>query len=362
MKQSDPLLFSCDLWQSLAGETRDILLYGMGNGADKLLAVCEARGIPICGVFASDGFVRGHSFHGMRVMSYSEVAEKYPPGDCVVLLAFGSSRPEVMSLFDRVATRYPLYVPDLPVCGDTLFDQAFYAAHGAEFAAARALLANEESRVLFDRVLTCKYTARHACFAEAVSAYTPWDYLATHRITAMADLGAYNGDSAKEAIGQHPELQYLLAVEPDRRSFKKLQLWAGTVPDILIECHNVAVWDKHGEAAFDASGNRNAGLCTGRTNSTVATDTVDRLLDGRCVDYIKLDVEGAEAEALRGAAETIRSYRPALRVAAYHRPEDMFLLPHLLTELCPHYRLFLTRLPGFPAWDLDIVAIPELLK
>ena len=56
-----------DLWhylKSQADSGRPILLYGMGNGADKIIAVCEAYGIPVADFFASDGFVRGHSFHG----------------------------------------------------------------------------------------------------------------------------------------------------------------------------------------------------------------------------------------------------------------------------------------------------------
>ena len=216
------LLFSYDLWDTLRAETRDILLYGMGNGADKLLAVLKARGIPVAGVFASDGFVRGHSFHDMRVMSYTEVTQRYPENGCVVLLAFGSSRPEVMELFDRVAARYVLYVPDLPVCGDTLFDAAFYKKHEKDFAMARALFADEASKTLFDQVLLCKYTAAHACFWQAVSARTAWDYLSLHHIKSMADFGAYSGDSAREAMEKCPDLRFVLAAEPDRRNFKKL--------------------------------------------------------------------------------------------------------------------------------------------
>ena len=64
-------LFSCDLWERLRTDGRDILLYGMGNGADKLLGVMSKRNIPVAGIFASDGFVRGHEFHGMRVRSFS---------------------------------------------------------------------------------------------------------------------------------------------------------------------------------------------------------------------------------------------------------------------------------------------------
>ncbi len=357
---SNALPFSRDLWQSLQSERRDILLYGMGNGADKLLAVCEQRGIPVRGVFASDGFVRGHSFHGMRVMPYSEVERIYPPNGCVILLAFGSSRPEVMALFDRVAARYPLLVPDLPVCGDNLFDAAFFAQHREKFEAARALFCDESSRTLFDLVLRCKYEGAHELFDRATSERDAWDILPAARITAMADLGAYNGDTAREAMERCPLLDFLLAAEPDRRNFRKLSDWAANgTGNCAVECHQVAISDTCGEAAFDSSGNRNAGLCTGRADATVKISTLDHLLSGRRVDYVKFDVEGAEHAALCGAANTLRTHRPALRVACYHRSEDLFDLPLLLAALCENYDFHLVRTRGYPCWDLDIVATPK---
>lgn len=357
---NDTLLFSRDLWQVLQAQTRDILLYGMGNGADKLLAVCAQKGVTVKGVFASDGFVRGHSFHGMRVMSYSEVESIYPPNGCVILLAFGSSRPEVMALFDRVAARYPLFVPDLPVCGNNLFDAAFIKKHHDRFLKARDLFCDERSRALFTLILHCKHEGVYALFSAATSQKQAWDLLPTERINAMADLGAYNGDTAREAMQKCPRLNFVLAVEPDRRNFRKLSDWAANgTGNCAVECHQVAISDTRGEAAFDSSGNRNAGLCTGRADATVSTDTLDNLLGGRCVDYIKFDVEGAEHAALLGAAETIRTHRPALRVAAYHRSEDLFDLPLLLSELCENYDFHLVRTRGYPAWDLDIIAIPR---
>ncbi len=351
-------LFSRDLWETLRAERRDIWLYGMGNGADKLLAVLEARGIPVAGIFASDGFVRGHEFHGMRVHAFSEVCNMYEKDACVVLLAFGSSRPEVLALFDGVAARYPLLVPDLPVCGNTLFDAAFYAAHEAQFVRARALLADEASRTLFDNVLACKYTGEYAYFDSATSKQHAWDLLLDLPISRMLDLGAYNGDSAREAMTKK-QMEFILCAEPDKRNFKKLSTWAQTITDCEIECHGVAVCDMCGEALFDASGNRNAGLCTGRAATTVQTASPDALLAGRAVDYIKYDVEGAEAAALRGSANTIGTHHPALRVALYHRPEDMFALPLLVRELYKGYNFHLVRERGCPAWDLDLIAIPK---
>jgi len=89
-----------DLWSYLACSSKPILMYGMGNGADKILAVCGDYGIEIADFFASDGFVRGHSFHGKRVLSYSEACQKYD--DFIILLSFASSLPEVVERIARL--------------------------------------------------------------------------------------------------------------------------------------------------------------------------------------------------------------------------------------------------------------------
>ena len=354
-----PCAGNVDVWDTLAAEKRDIWLYGMGNGADKLLAVLSARGIRARGVFASDGFVRGQTFHGERVRAYREIEAAYPAGGCVILLAFGTSRPEVMALIDRAAARYPLFVPDLPVCGDTVFDCAFYKAHEKELALARSLLTDEGSRALFDAVIACKLTGEHARFAAAVSRKSALDLLAPLPVTRMVDLGAYDGDSAREALSVWSSLRFILATEPDGRNYKKLTAWRDTVRGVEIECHRAAAWDKRGEMPFAASGNRSAGLFGEKGDATVPTDTVDHLLYGRPADYIKYDVEGAEAAALRGSAETIKRFRPALRVALYHRGEDLFALPLLLRDLAPKHDFFLTRPAGYPVWDLDLIALPR---
>jgi len=79
---------------------------------------------------------------------------------------------------------------------------------------------------------------------------------------------------------------------------------------------------------------------------TVSAETVaidDLLARGVVprVDLIKLDVEGAEASALAGAAETIRRFRPRLAISVYHRPGDWWSLARLVRSLDPTYRLYL---------------------
>ena len=72
---------------------------------------------------------------------------------------------------------------------------------------------------------------------------------------------------------------------------------------------------------------------------------LDSVLSGRPCTYLKMDVEGAEREAIAGAEKTIRQYAPKLNIAAYHRSEDFFQLPLLIHALQPSYRLYLRHHP-----------------
>ena len=105
-----------ELWHLLCENKKPLLLYGMGNGADKIIGVLARYGVGVDGFFASDGFVRGHVFHGKTVMSYSEACERF--GDFVVLISFGSSLPEVIGNMKRIASERQTYAPDVPVAGE----------------------------------------------------------------------------------------------------------------------------------------------------------------------------------------------------------------------------------------------------
>ena len=85
------------------------VVYGMGNGADKLFRRFEMYGISVAEIFASDGFVRGHSYRGYKVKSFSEIKESY--SDFVIVLSFASNRSEVIELFSEIDKKHDLYIP-----------------------------------------------------------------------------------------------------------------------------------------------------------------------------------------------------------------------------------------------------------
>ncbi|ABC82298.1 FkbM family methyltransferase [Anaeromyxobacter dehalogenans] len=129
-----------------------------------------------------------------------------------------------------------------------------------------------------------------------------------------------------------------------------------------VEIVPEALWDRSGEALpFTEHGPAtHLGAAPGAAAAVARTCSVDDLVEARGlprVDFLKLDVEGAELAALRGAERTLRRHRPKLAIAAYHRPEDLGALPAWIDGLRLGYRLYLDHFtPG--AWETIAFAAP----
>ena len=92
----------------------------------------------------------------------------------------------------------------------------------------------------------------------------------------------------------------------------------------------------------------------------IKVTTLDKQLGNRKVSFIKMDIEGSEHEALVGAEKLIRGQTPVLAISIYHRLEDIFSLPKLIIEFCPHYKFFLRHYNFWEPAETVLYAIPEI--
>lgn len=353
--------FDCDIWTNLKASKLPILIYGMGNGADKIINAFNKYGIVYQDVFASDGFVRGHSFRGKRVISYSEACEKYPQGFDIVV-SFGSKLPDVIEKIYSLEKSHKVYSPDVPVCDGELFNEEFFNKHVVELFSARECFCDEKSKEIFDNIVRFKLTGKLCYLRASYENETEIDkLLKKDKYKSYLDLGAYNGDTVKKYTTLCPNIKEIYAFEPDARNFKKLSAFCERLEGIKSLAYNYACFSKDTTLEFSASGNRNS---TASTSGSFQHKTVlieakapDNLVDK--VDFIKFDVEGLEYDALLGCKRLISSHSPDLLVSMYHRSEDMYELPLLVKGLNPDYSLYLRRLPYIPAWDLNLYAITK---
>lgn len=353
-----------DIWQYLKKTSRSIVMYGMGNGADKIISRLDTLGVEIADFFASDGFVRGQYFHDKRVLSFSEIKEKY--SDPIILVSFGSERDEVIELISEISRNYELYLPDVPVAGEDVFDREFFDKHIKDLEKAYDLFEDGLSRTVFCDVIAYKLTGKIEYLLKNTQSdkevYT--ELFDMSKWSCTADLGAYNGDSASFVSALAPSVERIIALEPDRKNFIKLENNSKEL-SASVEAHNVCAWNEKTTLYFERGGNRNSTVSgIGHTASVgdtkrieVRADTLDNILDGRSVDFIKLDVEGSELEAIKGCEKAIAELAPDMLASGYHRSEDIFLIPIKLKELLPNHKIYFRRKRCLPAWEISICAV-----
>lgn len=347
------------VWQLLQSAAKPVVLYGMGNGADKILDWCEANGVQVQGVFASDEFVRGQQFRGFTVERYDAVKARLG-NDLLIVIAFASERPEVLMRFAELDAEQQVIAPHLP-----LFDEretisfAWLAKYASELRYVYDNLADDWSRKVFADVLNYKLSGKlHYLFSCATKREEDLRALIKPRTDeSYLDLGAYTGDTLEE-WGRLTDWrwQQVLAVEPDRRNCRKLRLLAERLAQqgLPVEVYESGIWSEVGELSFSDSGGRQSTF-VGAAKKTVAVTTIDEVAAGRPISYIKMDVEGAEAQAIAGGRGTIARYKPKIFMAAYHYDADIFRLPVLLWNLVPNYKIYLRKHPYVPAWELNFI-------
>ncbi len=347
-----------DLWQHLQNTNKKIILYGMGDGADKVIDVCNSKGVEISGVFASDGFKKNKIFRGFQVTDYNGIKEKF--SDLIILMCFASNLESVIDNVLKLASENELYCPDVPVFGNGLFDNEFVRANFDKFKAVYERLTDERSRENYVNLILGKLTGN---IKYLIQAQTPvseayQEIIMPTEKAHYADIGAYNGDTIREFLSFCPDCKKIWAFEPDIRNYNKLCAYAKESGIDNSTFYNVAAWDKKQDLSFYSRSGRNSASTTshnGLKSVVVSADKADNLIDDS-VNFINIDAEGADRNVLLGLKNTIEQYKPTISCAIYHRNEDFFDIPLLLCELYGECELYIRHFKYFPAWDTNIYA------
>ncbi len=170
----------------------------------------------------------------------------------------------------------------------------------------------------------------------------------------FVDGGAYNGDTYLE-LCTLADVQAAYLFEPDSANFAQLVKNVRR-PTHPVQCLPLGLSDSYRILSFNA-GNGEGASITQNGTAHIAVTALDDVMAGHTVDFIKLDVEGAELQALQGARQLIQRTRPVLAISLYHCPQDLWELPLTLSKLCEDYRFYI-RQHCFNSFDSVLYAVP----
>lgn len=353
----------------LFGELRHgAWIYGAGHYGQRLAALMAAAGLECLGFIDRRGGEALPMVNGLPVYAPSDFPSSLAAGRCFVLGALNPAvEPgEILALARTLPFRAILWNGDLPeVLGPAantvwLSSRSSILAERERLCALAERLADPVSREILATVLRFRCAAGFDTMPayDAANQYLPPDLPGFIGPIGFVDGGAYVGDTLQALRRAGVEIRDWLAFEPDTANFRPLAQMAGQagVRAALFPC---CLSDHSHPVSFEAelgTGSRIAE--TGAMHTvTVPAVALDDVLHGCPVDFIKLDIEGAEAAALRGMRQTIDRWRPRLAISVYHRPEDLWTIPEQMIGMCPSARFHL-RQHARNGFDTVFYAVP----
>lgn len=168
---------------------------------------------------------------------------------------------------------------------------------------------------------------------------------------AFVDAGPLDGLSCvafHDWCGDNNAMCYCF--EPDEGNRKKTAANLKAYGSDNYELFEAGLWDSRETLLFDARGMGESRVIEDGKNGKLTKETdgiieipvvkMDEVLSGKRVTFIKMDIEGSELRALKGAEDIIRKQKPKLAICVYHKPEDIWEIPGFIQSLRNDYKFY----------------------
>lgn len=348
---------------------KPVVIYGAGYLGRLYLRWCQFYHIPVAAV--CDKNLAGQVVPGIgEVRVFKEVADELQYYQ--VIIASVEYREEIERDIREIVPdceafyfTFPLTtslgaVPSAEECRD------FFAVNAARIERVNELFHDELSQKTLKALLKAKLSwnldyIKDVCVKNE---YFPEDIIRLQRDEVFFDCGAWEGDTVEELLERTGgQLKKAVCFEPGEqqgqafsRSFAD-DLRTGRI-ELIPKCLSDAVGTLYFENAEETTGSHV--LAEGKDGCvSVPAITIDSIAQREPdVTFIKMDIEGSELAALRGAEQTIRRCRPKLAICVYHKREDIFEIPEYIHSLQLPYRYFL-RHHERSLYETVFYAIPE---
>lgn len=212
------------------------------------------------------------------------------------------------------------------------------------------ILGDSDSREYFENLLRAKQTRNPLFLKENPNITGSYCYncgenkVEVKTGDVILDCGAFTGDTAKTFIEKTYGNCKIYCFEPLSGNFDKLNGWVTENRyDDKIVCVQALLGEKEGKTIIVSPEKMSveaSEVQDGKFKNEVSIRTIDSYMNEK-VDFIKMDIEGSELKALKGAKRLIKECKPQMVISAYHRTSHLWEIPLLIKAIEPTYRIYL---------------------
>lgn len=323
-------------------ERKSCYLFGAAQMGRKFIDILGEKEIEVSGIADNNASLWGSFIDGVQVVNPKSI-----PQDAIVVLTskYVKDLYKQMKegLYNKLLPHYALtvYLPDLfpnmahEYCRDIFLDEK------ESIQKAYNLLCDESSKELFMSLLSFRISLDPEQLPMATNdEYNPAFVWSFSENESYVDVGAYDGDTLRFFLRTVLNFSNYYAFEPDPALYLKLQKTADEYSDARISIYSFGVGAETKDVFFSAGGGLDSHITDNGTEK-ITIVPLDTFLDGKKITSIKMDVEGYEAEVIKGAHNIIVHQRPKLAICVYHRPTDLWRLLLQVYAANPNYRFYL---------------------
>lgn len=285
--------------------------------------------------------LQGELYESVPVISFTELKENYK--DSYITITSFDYYEEILEQLLQNGMAHQLLSPlNGYLAGDFAAYHTMISNNEMIFNEAFDALTDLESKEIFyDRINYCVTGKREFLIPKRskCAQYFESGIVSLSSNEIFIDGGAYIGDTVEEFLSQtSSNFEKIISFEPEESKIKVFEEKFKSFSKIQLI--KKGLWSESTTLQF-SPGQDGASSISNEGSHKIAVTSIDDTLQGSPVSYIKLDIEGAELEALKGAAESIKKHKPRLAVCVYHKPMDLVDIPVFLKRLVPEYNIYL---------------------
>lgn len=315
-----------------------IFIYGFGEVADFVKSKMNESGINVEGYFIDDIFFRNSDSNIIFPFSYlNDYQEKF---NIVIgfIEGYKISSNEIRDRINNINLHEIFYLSEIYNMEELTLDFIYENKEAVESVLKEFV--DEKSRKSFLAYKMAKTTKDYRYLKNIYcdEHYFPKDFISLDEDECFVDCGAYTGDTIKEFITlSNNRFRHIFAIEADSNNMSTLK---HNYSDDRIKFCELAVFDKKTNLLFDSSDNMLSKISEDK-GIVVKADKLDNIINinVKC-SFIKMDIEGAEIAALKGAKQIIKTHKPKLAISIYHKQNDLLEIYKFLKELVPEYQFY----------------------
>jgi FkbM family methyltransferase len=332
-------------------ESSSFYIFGAGSIAMKVKNVLQSEGKIITSFIVSSKSSR-QQINGIqvKVLTQSSKFDKNTP----VIIAVFNREPNAFLVdiiiklkafgFSQIIT-YPEFHSFFPTqLGDDywLTDKIFYSDNIKKYNEVLSLFNDQTSKENYSQIIEYLKTFDPFILGKynSQNQYFPLDIDVWNGKGALYDIGSYDGENIYDAFLIKGQLELVIAFEPDLINYNRIvnnQKLKNIARQFFI--YPCGVWSETTMLRFKSDGGESSSQSEDG-NHIIPVVKIDEVIHTR-PGYLKMDIEGAEVEALIGAKETIFEFRPSLAISLYHRPNHFFTIPLLVNSWNLGYKFYI---------------------